>query len=178
MLLIQLTGLSGAGKTTLANAVKEQLLLAGYKADVIDGDVFRQHLCKDLSFSRADRETNISRLGIVANLLAKNGVIALMAAINPYETSRAAIRAYGSYVKTVWVHCDLPTLIERDTKGLYKRALLPNDDPNKVTNLTGINNAYDIPIQYDLRIDSGITPASTCTEMLVNFILQELNTPA
>ncbi len=176
MLLIQFTGLSGVGKTTLAYSVKEKLLAMGYKAEVIDGDEFRNHLCKDLSFSKKDRQENIRRLGIVSNILTKNGIITLMAAINPYESSRKEIREYGSYVKTVWVNCEIKTLILRDPKGLYKRALLPSSHPNKLYSLTGIEDTYDIPQIYDILIDTTEESEDNCTKLLLEFIIFQINT--
>jgi adenylylsulfate kinase len=175
MLLIQFTGLCGVGKTTLAYLVKEKLLSKGYKVEVIDGDEFRKHLCKDLTFSKEDREENIRRLGIVSNILARNGIITLLAAINPYETIRKEIREYGNQVKTVWINCELDALIQRDTKGLYKRAMLPSGHPNKLNNLTGINNTYDIPLTYDILIDTTNNSEATCTTMLTDFILLQIN---
>ena len=176
MLLIQFTGLSGAGKTTLACSVKEKLLSKGYKAEVIDGDEFRKHICKGLSFSKEDRIENIRRLSIVSNILARNGIITLMAAINPYETIRKEITQYGDHVKTAWIDCEIKTLVERDTKGLYKRANLPNGHPDKIYNLTGINDTYEIPQTYDIRIDTSEHSEEACAMLLMDFILLQINT--
>lgn len=175
MLLIEFTGLSGVGKTTLAYFVKEKLILRGYKVEVVDGDEFGKHLCKDLTFSKADRKENIRRLGIVSNLLAKNGIITLLAAINPYETIREEIKNYGDHVKTVWINCELNALIQRDTKGSYKRAMLPSGHPNKLYNLTGINDSYDIPLTFDILIDTTNNSEDTCTKMLMDFILLQIS---
>ena len=140
MLFIQFTGLSGAGKSTIASGVKAVLERKGYRVEVIDADIYRPILCPDLGFSKHDRIENIRRLGFVATLLAKNGVITILAAINPYELARKELVANGTKVKTVWINCDLETLIKRDTKGLYHKALLPNNSPNKIHNLTGVND--------------------------------------
>src|SRR4051812_41202092 len=117
MMIIQLTGLSGAGKTTLANNVQQNLRRVGIKAEVIDGDVYRQTICKDLGFSKEDRCENLRRLGFVAKALANNGIVALIAAINPYEEIRAELKRSWVDVQTVWLDCDLETLISRDPKG-------------------------------------------------------------
>ena len=145
MLLIQLTGLSGSGKTTITQGVKALLEKKGYPVEVIDGDEYRKTLCRDLGFSRCDREENIRRLGIVANLLCSHGIVTLLSAINPYESVRRELSSYGPHVRTVWVNCGLSALIDRDTKGLYSRALLPDDHPDKINNLTGINDPYEPP---------------------------------
>lgn len=174
MLLIQLTGLSGAGKTTLANAVKERLQRDGYRVEVIDGDVYRTALCRDLHFSKEDRNENIRRLGFVANLLALNGVIAILAAINPYERVRQELTGYGPHVKTVWINCSLPVLIQRDTKKLYYRSLLPDGHPEKITNLTGVNEPFEEPQQASLVIDTDEEDEAKSADRLYNFICGEL----
>lgn len=174
MLFIQLTGLSGAGKTTLSNGVKLLLEKEGLKTVVVDGDIFRKRLCPDLGFSREDRNENIRRLGFVANLLASNGVIAILAAINPYESVRNELREYGSHVKTVWIDCDLETLIKRDTKQLYRKALLPDGHPDKINNLTGVNDPYEVPADPDLVIHTGGQDESSAIDTLFRFIIQHL----
>lgn len=175
MLLVQLTGLSGAGKSTLAGAVQSRLQGLGYRVELIDGDVYRQHLCRDLGFSRADRQENIRRLGFVGLTLARNGVIAIMSAINPYESARAEVRAMGGdLVRTVWVNCDLSTLQHRDTKGLYRRAFLPDGHVEKIHNLTGVNDPYEVPEQPDLSIHTHLEEEETCVERLLQFILAQV----
>lgn len=176
MLLIQLTGLSGSGKSTIANGVKKLLEKDNYKVEVVDGDVYRKALCPDLGFSKEDRNENIRRLGFVANRLATNGVIAILAAINPYEKSRQELTSYGSHVKTVWINCEVETLIKRDTKQLYKKAFLPENHPEKINNLTGVNDPYEIPINPDLRINTHLEPEQESIEILYSFILEEIQT--
>ena len=174
MIFIQLTGLSGAGKTTLASNVKAMLLNLKYKAEVIDGDVYRQTLCRDLGFSKADRIENIRRLGTLAILLARKEVITMMAAINPYESVRQELKSQYDFVHTVWVDCDLETLIKRDTKGLYRRAMLPDGHPEKITNLTGIDDPFEQPENPDLIIDTHKTSEEDSSRILLDYILSQI----
>jgi adenylylsulfate kinase len=169
MLLIQMTGLSGAGKTTIAQKVKQLLEVHSVTVGVIDGDVYRKTICKDLGFSKEDRCENIRRLGNVADSFVKNGTIAIIAAINPYEQVRNELEEkYGA--KTVWIKCDISILSERDPKGLYKRAMLPDDHPDKLFNLTGINDTYEIPAKPGLIIDTGHQTEQESAQKLYEFI--------
>lgn len=167
-----MTGLSGAGKTTLSYNVKRELEKRGFKTEVIDGDEYRKMLCRDLGFSKADRLENIRRLGFVGKTLARHGVIVLLAAINPYDAIRRELKENTPFVKTVWVDCDLETLRERDTKGLYRRAFLPADHPEKLHNLTGINDPFEIPQDADLIVETARETIAESTERLLNFILE------
>lgn len=163
--------MSGVGKTTLSEKVKEKLINAGEKVEVIDGDVYRSTLCKDLGFSKQDRLENIRRLGFVAATLSSHGIIAIICAINPYEEARKELKNSYSQVKTVYVECPVSTLVQRDTKGLYKRAALPENHPDKISNLTGINDDFDIPVNPDLYINTERQDIETCTTHFFNFIL-------
>lgn len=175
MLFIQLTGLSGSGKSTIANGVKEMLQNNGFRVEVIDGDVYRKKLCPDLGFSKEDRNENIRRLGFVSNKFAENGIISILAAINPYEEMRKELTFYGLHVKTVWINCDLNTLIKRDTKQLYKKALLPDDHPDKINNLSGINDPYEPPETPGLVINTSYESEETSIRILYDFIVLNLN---
>ncbi|MBC6492033.1 adenylyl-sulfate kinase [Flavihumibacter stibioxidans] len=174
MVLIQLTGLSGSGKSTIAFAVRALLQKEGHAVEVIDGDTYRKHLCPDLGFSKQDRNENIRRLGFVAERMTANGVIAIIAAINPYEEIRQEISNYGNHVKTVWINCDLKTLIDRDTKQLYKRALLPDGHPEKINNLTGVSDPFEMPDNADLIIDTHKRSEEECVKQLYNYIMHQL----
>lgn len=169
-MMIQLTGLSGAGKSTLAEAVKA---LHGNKPgtiEVFDGDVYRKTLCRDLGFSMADRHENIRRLGKAASQTGKD--IAIIAAINPFEIIRNELKeTYGA--KTVWIKCPVAILLERDTKGLYKRAFLPDTDPGKLFNLTGVNDVYEEPLHPDLMIDTSSETIEESAGKLYSFILRQ-----
>lgn len=175
MLLIQLTGLSGAGKTTLAEGAKNTLATLGYRAGVLDGDICRRQLWPELTFSREDRQKNIHRLSAVGQLLCQQGVIVFMAAINPYESVRACVSKHNPNVQTVYVNCDLSTLIRRDTKGLYARALLPDNHPNKLTNLTGVNDPYEVPNAPDLCINTATQSEAQSIACLVDFVLSTIS---
>ena len=174
-LFIQMTGLSGAGKTTLSNLVAKKLTNEGFKIEIIDGDEYRTELCHDLSFSKEDRNENIRRLGFVGKVLARNNVIAIMAAINPYEEIRNEIKQLGPFVKTVYIKCDMETLISRDPKGLYKRALLEDGNPDKITTFTGVSDPFESPLHADLVINTTDESLEESASKLYKFIVKEAN---
>lgn len=175
-MIIQLCGLSGTGKSTLARAVETTLARQGWSVEIIDGDEYRKTLCQGLGFSEKDRMENVRRMAFVAAQLSKHGVIVLICAINPYEKIREEIREQYLQVKTVHIDCSIQTLRQRDTKGLYLRAFLPDDHPEKISNLTGINDPFDIPVDPDLYINTDIYSVSDCHIMLVKFILSHCST--
>lgn len=143
------TGLSGAGKTTLARLVETELKNRSLKVEVLDGDVVRTNLSKGLGFSKEDRDTNIRRIGFVCGLLTRNQVIAIAAAISPYRDIRNEVREQiGSFVE-VYVKCPLEVLIERDVKGLYKRALA-----GEVQHFTGVDDPYEEPLVAEIVIET------------------------
>ncbi len=162
------TGLSGAGKTTLANIVQEQLLARGYKVETLDGDIVRTHLSKGLGFSRADRDTNILRIGFVAKLLTRNEVVVLVSAISPYRVTRDQVRAdIGSFVE-VFVKCPLEICIERDTKGLYKKALA-----GEIAQFTGVSDVYEHPLNPEIVVETANeTPSESALKIMAR--LEEL----
>ena len=174
MLMIQFTGLSGAGKSTIASAVLALLQEAGISTTVIDGDQFRKTICRDLGFSKQDRQENIRRLARYANSLQPETAVVIIAAINPYEETRRELQVlYGAL--TVWIHCALPVLLERDTKGLYKRALLPDTAPEKIYNMTGINDPYEAPSDAVLILQTDQEEAPVSAEKLFDFIMTQLS---
>jgi adenylylsulfate kinase len=169
MLIIQFTGLSGGGKTTISTHFKQLMEQGNHTVEIIDGDTYRNTLCKDLGFSKADRQENIRRLGKVAAQLSSQRSVVIIAAINPYQQVRHELRAnYG--VKTVWINCDIDELLKRDTKGLYKRALLPSEHPDKIHNLTGINDTYEAPLDYDLQINTHLETLEESVDKLMSFV--------
>jgi adenylyl-sulfate kinase len=143
------TGLSGAGKTTLARGVEAILRERGMKVELLDGDIVRQNLSKGLGFSKEDRDTNIKRIGFVCRLLARNGVVAIAAAISPYREVRDSVRQdIGDFIE-VFVKCPLDVLVERDVKGLYKKALA-----GEIANFTGVSDPYEEPPNPEVLVDS------------------------
>ncbi|GCE46781.1 adenylylsulfate kinase [Thermosporothrix hazakensis] len=143
------TGLSGAGKSTLAEAVARRLRTLERKVEILDGDVVRTHLSKGLGFSREDRDTNIKRIAFVCDLLSRNGVIAISAAISPYREARAWAREQiGEFVE-VYVKCPLDVCRERDVKGLYKLV-----DEGKIRHFTGVDDPYEPPENPELIVET------------------------
>jgi adenylyl-sulfate kinase len=133
---VWLTGLSGAGKSTLAARLRAEDAIV----ELLDGDMVRTHLSQGLGFSREDRDTNIRRIGFVAELLARNGVIVIVAAISPYNDAREAVKQKIANFVEVYVECPIDVLTSRDTKGLYKRAIA-----GEIGNFTGISDPYEAP---------------------------------
>lgn len=146
---IWFTGLSGAGKSTLSGVIEQRLKACGRNVEVLDGDIVRTHLSKGLGFSREDRDTNIKRIAFVCNLLTRNGVVSIAAAISPYREAREwARREIGNFVE-VYVKCPLEVCRQRDLKGLYKLA-----DEGKIKNLTGVDDPYEEPEHPELVIET------------------------
>lgn len=168
-LVVWLTGLSGAGKTTLARSLCRKLSRAGHRVEILDGDEVRENLSRGLGFSKEDRDANVRRIAFVARLLARNGVIVLTSLISPYRESRADARRLvetgGAQFLEVYVRCPLQVLIERDVKGLYEKAIR-----GEVKNFTGISDPYEEPLAPDLVIDS----ASESVERSAGLVLQRV----
>jgi adenylylsulfate kinase len=146
---IWLTGLSGAGKSTIATALAERLRAQGLRTEVLDGDEVRENLSQGLGFSRADRDTNIRRIAYVAGLLTRNGVVVITAAISPYADARASARkTIGAFVE-VFVNASVDTCIARDPKGLYAKAR-----SGVIPSFTGVSDPYEPPAAPELQIDT------------------------
>jgi bifunctional enzyme CysN/CysC len=140
------TGLSSAGKSTISKAVYEKLWAKGYKLELLDGDVVRQHLTRDLGFSKHDRDENIRRIGFVAEVLVRNGVTVLVAAISPYRAVREEIRGrVGSFVE-VYVNAPLEVVEQRDLKGIYRRCRA-----GEIHGVTGIDDPYEPPLAAEVE---------------------------
>lgn len=169
-MIVQLCGLSGAGKSTITSAVKNRLQANGYQTEIIDGDEYRMALCRDLGFSMEDRHENIRRLAFVADRLSAHGIIVLISAINPYEEIRLEVANTYKNVKTVFIDCAIDVLLQRDTKGLYAKALLPDGHPEKISNLTGINDRFDIPASPDLHINTSACSVKQCADKLFDYV--------
>jgi len=143
---IWLTGLSGAGKTTITQALEKKLLERGYGIEVLDGDVVRTNLTKGLGFSKEDRDENIRRIGFVANLLTRHGVIVLVSAISPYREIREEVRGkIGAFVE-VFVNAPLSVCEGRDVKGLYQKAR-----SGEIKGFTGIDDPYEPPANPEVE---------------------------
>jgi adenylyl-sulfate kinase len=143
------TGMSGSGKSTLSSLLAARLRARGARVEVIDGDIIRTRLCHGLGFSKEDREENISRIGFVCELLSRNGVIAIAAAISPYRACREELRSRIVNFIEIYMHCPVEVLVERDVKGLYKKALA-----GEIPHFTGISDPYEPPAAPEVTIDS------------------------
>ena len=143
------TGLSGAGKTTVSKLVEEELKRRGHKVEILDGDIIRTHLSKGLGFSKEDRDTNIKRIAFVCELLSRNEVIAIAAAISPYRATRDYARErIGNFVE-IFVNCPLEVCMERDVKGLYEKAIA-----GEIDNFTGVSDPYEEPLAAEVVVST------------------------
>ena len=157
-----LTGLSGAGKSTIAHAVAERLRALGVPVEILDGDEVRLNLSKGLGFSREDRDTNVRRIGYVAKLLTRNGVAVIPAAISPFRSVRDEVRRdIGAFVE-VHVKASLDECIRRDTKGLYRKALA-----GEIPQFTGVSDPYEEPVKPELVVDTEHEDVNTSTERVI-----------
>ena len=164
---IWLTGLSGSGKSTIANMLAERLRKGGARVEVLDGDVIRTNLSKGLGFSKEDRDINIRRIGFVCGLLSRNGVIAIAAAISPYAKVRREVRATTTNFIEVFTDCEFEKLVARDVKGLYKKALA-----GEIKNFTGVSDPYETPEHADVRIDSGVQTPEESTDAVWSHLVE------
>lgn len=157
-----LTGLSCSGKTTISQIVSNELRARGLKVEVLDGDVVRTNLSKGLGFSKEDRDLNILRVGFVAKLLTRNGVASIVAAISPYRLVRDQVRQdIGNFVE-VYVKCPIEVCIDRDVKGLYKKALA-----GEIKNYTGIDDPYEEPTASEVVVETNIeTPQQSAAVVI------------
>jgi adenylylsulfate kinase len=146
---IWFTGLSGAGKSTLAEALYHELRRRDMKIELLDGDVVRTNLSKGLGFSKEDRDTNILRIGFVANLMTRNGVVCIVSAISPYREARNQCRAMIRDFVEVFVHATVEECARRDVKGLYLKAMA-----GEITGFTGVDDPYEPPPSPEIYIDT------------------------
>ena len=157
------TGLSGAGKTTLADGLERELLRRGRLVETLDGDVVRAHLTKGLGFSKADRDENIRRIGWVAAMGTRLGGTMLVSAISPYAELRREVRArIGDFIE-VYVKCSLDELIRRDPKGLYRKALA-----GEIANFTGVSDPYEEPQNPEITVETDRESVETSLAAIVD----------
>jgi len=157
------TGLSGAGKTTISQAIAKRLKGAGCKLEILDGDIVRTNLTKGLGFSKEDRDENIRRIGFVSHLLTRNGVIVLVSAISPYEAVRAEVRdRIGNFVE-VYANAPLAECEKRDVKGLYKRARA-----GEIKGFTGIDDPYEAPTNPEVECRTDLEELDESVEKVLN----------
>ena len=163
--IVWLTGLSGSGKSTLTTMLVERL--ASHRSiELLDGDEVRTFLSAGLGFSRADRDTNVRRIGYVARLLAKHGVLVLVAAISPYREVREELRTQceqaGHLFVEVYVNAPLDTVVARDVKGLYARARA-----GEIPSFTGVSDPYEPPIDPTVEVRTDLLPAAECERQIL-----------
>jgi len=165
-LTVWLTGLSGAGKTTINEAVYTELLARGIRAEVLDGDIVRKHLSRELGFSRVERDENIRRIGFVAQLLARNGVVALVSAISPYRGVREEIRAGVGNFLEVFVNAPLDVCERRDPKGLYKKVRA-----GEISGFTGVDDPYEPPLSPEVECRTDLENIKESVDKVLSAIL-------
>ncbi|NEO86108.1 MAG: adenylyl-sulfate kinase [Spirulina sp. SIO3F2] len=162
------TGLSGAGKTTISAVVAQKLRDAGCKLEVLDGDVVRTNLTKGLGFSKEDRDTNVRRIGFVANLLTRNGVIVIVSAISPYRAIRDELKEQiGDFVE-VFVNAPVEECERRDVKGLYKKAR-----SGEIKNFTGISDPYEPPLTPEIECRTDLEELDESVEKVMSYIKEK-----
>lgn len=164
-LAVWFTGLSGAGKSTICDGVEKELREQGYRVEVLDGDIVREGLTKDLGFSKEDRDTNIRRIGFVTKLLARNGVVVLVPVISPYRSIRDEVRAQIDNFAEVYVSTPLAVCEDRDVKGLYKKARA-----GEIKQFTGIDDPYEPPLNPELECKTHETSLEGCVKQVIELI--------
>ncbi|WP_194436759.1 adenylyl-sulfate kinase [Vibrio fluminensis] len=167
--LLWFTGLSGAGKSTIAGALENQLAELGYHTYLLDGDNVRHGLCSDLGFSEQDRRENIRRIGELAKLMADAGLIVLSAFISPHRAERQLVRdllPQGEFLE-VFVNTSLDVCEQRDPKGLYKKARA-----GEIPNFTGIDSEYEAPLQPEIDLPAGELPIEALVEQCIQALKQ------
>jgi bifunctional enzyme CysN/CysC len=164
-LTVWLTGLSSAGKTTLSRAIYEKLWARGYRVELVDGDEVRRYLSRDLGFSKEDRDENIRRIGFIAELLTRNGVIAIVSAISPYRAVRDEVRGKIANFLEVFVNAPLEVCEGRDVKGLYRRARI-----GELPSFTGIDDPYEPPLHPDVECRTDLETIVESADKVINSV--------
>ena len=171
--VLWLTGLSGAGKSTVAAKLGPALAERGHRVELLDGDEVRTNLCQGLGFSRQDRDTNIARIGYVAAKLSKHGVAVLVAAISPYRQARDQVRATVDNCVEIHVAAPVSTCAQRDPKGLYAKALA-----GQITNFTGISDPYQPPLAPEIILHTDTESVDDSVHQVIAWLeTNQLTTP-
>lgn len=164
-LIIWMTGLPGSGKSTIAGLLEEKIKSCNIPVEVIDGDIFREHFGQELGFSRKDRIININRIGHMAQILARHGIVVVVAAVSPYREIREQWKnAIDKFIE-VYVRCPLDVCVRRDPKGLYARALR-----GEIDSFTGISDPYEEPLSPDVIIDTGQQDPGKSMDIVFSFV--------
>lgn len=161
--VVWMTGLSGAGKTTIALVLVDELKKRGLKVERLDGDVVRESLTRDLGFSAEDRAKNIERVSFVAKLLSRNGVGTICSFISPYQEIRDNVRANTTNFLEVFVDAPLDVVIDRDVKGMYKKAIA-----GEIPNFTGISDPFEAPENPDIHLRTDQTTKEECAQVIID----------
>lgn len=166
-LVVWFTGLSGSGKTTICRCVAEDLLSRGMNVEILDGDELRKNITKGLGFSKQDRDENIHRIGFVAHLLSRHGIIVLVAAISPYRETRSAVREMCGNFLEVYVNAPLDLCECRDPKGLYAKARA-----GEIWGFTGIDDPYEPPLEPEIECNTDQETLQESAEKVVRAVLK------
>ncbi|UCC53620.1 MAG: adenylyl-sulfate kinase [Anaerolineaceae bacterium] len=161
--VVWMTGLSGSGKTSIAMVLVDKLKNRGLKVERLDGDVVRQSLTRDLGFTEEDRKKNIERVTFVAKLLSRNGVGTICSFISPYQAVRDDVRANTTNFLEVFVDAPLDVVIERDVKGLYKKAIA-----GEIPNFTGISDPFEAPNNPDIHLHTDQSSVEECAQNILD----------
>ena len=170
---VWLTGLPCAGKTTLGLALTERLKASGFKAEFLDGDTIRRELWRDLGYSRTDREENVRRFGFVAELLGRNGVIAVVSAVSPYRASRERVRRASTRFLEVYVNAPLAVCEQRDVKGMYQRARA-----GELTGFTGVDDPYEAPLDPEVECRTDVETVEESVAKILARVTRALGSAA
>lgn len=165
--VVWFTGLPSSGKSTLAQRVKDELLKRGFRVEVLDGDVVREHISRGLGFSKEDRDENIRRIYHVAYLLKRNGVVVITAAISPYREIRNEARNLLKDFVEVYVSCPVEKCMERDVKGMYKKALA-----GEIKNFTGIDDPYEPPENPEVVCETDKETVEESVKKIMNKLIE------
>lgn len=163
--ILWLTGLSGAGKSTISNALIPMLEARGKKVELLDGDVVRTHLSKGLTFNKEDRDINIRRIGWVADLVARHGGVALVAAISPFRDVRDEVKRTYKNVIEVYVNASVEECAKRDVKGLYAKAL-----KGEIPNFTGVSDPYEPPLSPEVEVRTGSESVEESAGKIIGYL--------